>query len=68
MTWLKGQMGWILTSVTLLIAAGMAFGRIQEIGRSVELKADQASIVRELDLVHDQLNRIEQKIDTLQQK
>jgi|GEM_PF-6386926 len=69
MTWLKSQVGTILTLVTLLIAVGISFGRLDtrqdEMCLQLQAKADKAAVTREMDQIHDQLGEINRKLDTL---
>jgi hypothetical protein len=69
MTWIKGQIGTILTLVTLLVAVGISFGRLDtrqdEMCLQLQAKADKAAVTREMDQVHDQLRQINNKLDTL---
>ena len=74
MRWLKSQLGTILTSITLLIAASMAFARLDsrqtelgfrqaELDRMVQSKVDRDVVLRELDQIQSKLARMESKID-----
>jgi hypothetical protein len=69
MTWIRGQVGTILTAVTLLIAVGIAFGRLDtrqdEMCLQLQGKADKASVTREMDQIHEQLRSIDGKLDAL---
>lgn len=69
MTWLRGQIGTMLTAVTLLVAVGISYGQLQarqlDLCRALESKADKAVVDREMDQVQGRLIRIEQKLDTL---
>jgi hypothetical protein len=74
MKWLKGQVGTLLTCTTLLIAASMAWARLDsrqtelafrqaELDRAVQSKVDRDDVVRELDQVHQALAKIDDRLD-----
>jgi hypothetical protein len=67
MKWLKSNLGVCLTAITLLIAAGLAFGRLdarqESLSRQLAAKVDREPLLRELDLVHDELRKIDQRLD-----
>jgi hypothetical protein len=67
MTWLKSQLGTVLTAVTLLIAVGISFGRLDarqdELCVQLQAKADKSAVQREMDQIQMHLSRIESKID-----
>jgi hypothetical protein len=74
MQWLKGQLGTIVTCTTLLIAASMAWARVDsrqtelafrqaELDRAVQSKVDRDVVLRELDQVQRQLGKISDRLD-----
>lgn len=74
MKWLKGQIGTILTCTTLLIAASIAWGRLDsrqtelafrqaELDRAVQSKVDRDQVLRELDQVRQDLAKISDRLD-----
>lgn len=69
MAWIKGQIGTLLTAVTLLLAVGISWGRLDvrqdEICRQVQAKADKDAVTREMDQVQTHLAEINRKLDTL---
>jgi hypothetical protein len=69
MTWLRGQIGTLLTAVTMLVAVGISYGQLQarqlDLCRALEHKADKAVVEREMDQIHGQLGEINRKLDTL---
>lgn len=67
MTWLKTNLGTLLTAVVLLLTAGIAYGRMAELAGQINAKADRAAVVRELDQIQRTLERIEGKLDDLSQ-
>jgi hypothetical protein len=66
-SWLKGQVGTLLTAVTLLIAVGISYGQLQarqlDLCRALDNKADKAVVQREMDQIQTHLGRIEAKLD-----
>jgi len=69
MTWFKGQIGTLLTAITLLIAVGISFGRLDtrqdEMCLQLQAKADKAAVTREMDQLHGRLDEINRKLDAL---
>lgn len=65
MNWLRSNLGTIITLAVLLLTAGAAYGRMAQLCRQIELKADRTAITRELDQIHTTLRRMEDKIDGL---
>lgn len=69
MAWLKGQIGTLLTAVTLLVAVGISFGQLKgrqdDLCVAVTLKADKTAVQREMDQIQDRLGEINRKLDTL---
>ena len=69
MSWMKGQIGTILTAVTLLIAVGISFGQLKgrqdDLATAVTAKADKTAVQREMDQIHEQLRCINSKLDAL---
>jgi hypothetical protein len=74
MKWLKGQLGAILTSITLLIGMGVAYGHLDarqqeltfrqgELDRFLQHKVDRDVVLRELDQVHRDLANIQARLD-----
>jgi hypothetical protein len=67
MKWLKHNAGTVLTAATLLIAGGLAFGRLQatqaSLSRQIEAKVDADLVLRELDQVQDRLAKIDARLD-----
>jgi hypothetical protein len=67
MSWLKSQVGTVLTAITLLIAVGISYGQLwarqADQCKALELKADKAVTEREMDQIQGHLARIESKID-----
>lgn len=74
MKWLKGQLGAILTSITLLIGMGVAYGHLDarqqeltfrqgELDRCLQHKVDRDQVLRELDQIHQDLRKIDQRLD-----
>ncbi len=72
--WLKINLAPILTSITLLIAMGAAYGRLDrtqqlqadrqaELSRSLSVKVDRDQVLRELDQVHRSLADIQKRLD-----
>lgn len=69
MTWIRGQIGTLLTAITLLIAVGISFGQLKsrqdDLCAAVTLKADKTAVQREMDQIQDRLGEINEKLDTL---
>lgn len=63
MTWLKRNVGPLI--MVLIFLAGSIVGVRADLCRQIEAKADKAAVTREMDQVHNDLERIEAKIDTL---
>ena len=68
MEWIKTQLG-VLVAIAAMAAGGLcAFATLQADVRGMQTavmgKADKDTVIRELDAVRAQLDRIEQKIDT----
>lgn len=74
MKWLKSNLGTVITIGTLLLAAGLAWGRldsrldaqgkVQEgLSRQLAGKVDRDQVLRELDQVHVELRKIDSKLD-----
>jgi hypothetical protein len=72
--WLKSNLGVCLTAITLLIAGSLAFGRLQDsqtaldrrqesLSLAVQGKIDRDQVIREFDQVHDELRKIDQRLD-----
>jgi hypothetical protein len=66
-SWLKSQIGTVLTAVTLLIAVGISYGQLwarqADQCTALEEKADKAVVEREMDQIQAHLARIEAKVD-----
>jgi hypothetical protein len=69
MSWLKGQLGTLLTAVTLLIAVGISFGQLKtrqdDLCAVVTSKADKETVQREMDQLQSHLVEINRKLDAL---
>jgi hypothetical protein len=69
MTWLKSQVGTLLTAVTLLVVIGISFGQLtavqEQVTRELAGKADKAAVTREFDQLHAQLVEIDRKVDLI---
>lgn len=69
MTWIKGQLGTLITAVALLVTVGIAFGRLDtrqdDMCMQLQGKADKAAVTREMDQIHGQLTEINRKLDAL---
>lgn len=69
MTWFKSQIGTLLTAVTLLIAVGISFGRLDakqdELCVQLQAKADKSAVTREMDQIQSRLAEINHKLDAL---
>jgi hypothetical protein len=73
-TWLKEQARTIITVATMLIAASMAFARLDsrqtelgfrqaELDQAMQSKVDRDVVLRELDQVHRDLAKITDRLD-----
>ncbi len=69
MQWIKRQPGIFLTSISLLIGIGLWLGRLDarqdSLSRQVQTKVDRDQVIRELDQVHEQLSKIDRRLDGL---
>jgi hypothetical protein len=70
MKWIKQQCVVIVTLATLLAGAFVTWGKMQEVCRQIDSKADKAQVasdraatVRELDLIEKQLAAINTRMD-----
>lgn len=74
MQWLKEQLRTIVTVATLLVAASMAFARLDsrqtelgfrqaELDRALSSKVDRDQVLRELDQVRQDLAKITERLD-----
>jgi hypothetical protein len=69
MGWIKGQLGTLLTLVTLLLAVGISFGQLKtrqdDLCAVVTSKADKDTVQREMDQLQMHLAEINRKLDAL---
>jgi uncharacterized membrane-anchored protein YhcB (DUF1043 family) len=65
MTWLTRNLGWMIALAGLLVGGAVGYGRIAQTTTLVQTKADKEAVSRELDLVHNDLLRVEGKLDSL---
>jgi len=67
MKWLKRNLAILLTAATLLGTVCLAFGRLdatqQSLSRQVQGKIDRDQVLREFDQVHDELRKIDARLD-----
>ena len=67
MSWLKSQIGTILTAIVLLVSVGIAYGGMRttqaRLCEELQTKVDKEEVRRELDQLHTQMSRIESKLD-----
>jgi hypothetical protein len=65
MTWLSKNLGWIIALLGMTLGGAIGYGRISQICDEVQGKADQVTVNRELDQIHQQLRCIDGKLDQL---
>jgi hypothetical protein len=69
MSWIKGQLGTLITAVALLVTVGISFGRLdtrqEEMCVQLQGKADNPAVTREMDQIQARLAEINQKLDAL---
>ncbi len=63
MTWLKRNVGPILMALIFVITSVVAVRA--DLCRQIDTKADRQAVTREMDQLHDDLERIEGKLDAL---
>jgi sensor domain CHASE-containing protein len=63
MNWIRKNCTVILTLAIVLGGALVTWGRVQYISTQIDKKADKESIIRELDLIHEQLKAIIARLD-----
>ena len=69
MSWIKGQLGTLITATALLVTVGIAFGRLDtrqdEMCVQLQAKADKSAVTREMDQIQGRLAEINDKLDAL---
>ena len=64
-TWIKSQVGTLLTLIVLVVGVAVAWGRIDEQCGQIEAKADKEAVYRELDHIQETLFIINGKLDCI---
>ncbi len=63
MKWVKNQLSIIITLAVLLGGGLVAWGRMSQMCTQIERKADKEAVMRELDHIQGQLERIDSRLD-----